>query len=153
MPLASTVIVPNGKTPLFSECCVVCGQPCLGHTTVLHGGFHGWMGVRRWLLLQTPSVTVPAHPWCGSILKRRLLLHRVGLFFLSTAMIAVCLYLKLSLPFCLGAVILVTAPILIWEVLRPMEFDFVGTRQGMKFEFRDASYAHEFAKLNQVDIS
>ena len=154
MPLCTDVNLPKWHKAVFPKRCVRCGSDPQDGTLRIWTQSIGWWSA-LWMFGSGFSVRVPACYSCGW----RIRIKRVG-GLLITIVVAM-LFLAFVWPYVEGAVprilrkwvalamvLVCLAPVWIWEVIFPPPIDITAFPKTVDYEFRDADYAREFARLN-----
>lgn len=151
MPLSIDVIV-HRESVVFPQRCVICDLEAIGEVVELRGNPVGLFGVIPWLLRRTRKLAVPAHAHCGSRLARAILARNLSLIIGVTAVVILAIPLGLSKWQAIGlAATLIVLPIL-WQVMRPLPFEFTHHGDCFKLMFSNRSYARDVAELNDGQI-
>jgi hypothetical protein len=159
--MSETVILPRNIEPAFPNRCVVCLRKNNVGMIEVKGEAVGFSGYFKWILGSSGRRKVPAHVGCARKLRRRNFWRNVGVLVLFTVLPIVWFALRINevqMPFefnktslCVAATILFL-PIFIAEELRPSPFEFRESETFVTFEFKDQTYAKEFAELNDTEI-
>jgi hypothetical protein len=151
MPLSTELIVRKDHVA-FPPRCVVCGGTVEGQHARLRGSPVGSHGVVPRIFGATRKLEVPAHRRCGSKLARGLIIRNLALIIGVTAVIVLAVALGLTKWQMVGlAVAAVVVPI-VWQVIRPLPFEFTYHRGQFKLMFLEPSYAREVASLNDGEL-
>lgn len=155
MPTSTDVNLPRKHTAKFPTRCVRCNADPDGGSLKIWTHSIGWWTTVFWMFGSSMSVRVPACRGCGW----RIRIQRTG----STIAIMVFAFLFLFLVWphlddfiprafrrwaAMGAILLCLSPWFFWEVFFPPSIDITAYSESVDYEFRDSSYAHEFAELN-----
>ncbi|HUE72340.1 MAG TPA: hypothetical protein VMP01_15760 [Pirellulaceae bacterium] len=151
MPLCTDVIVRKDEVT-FPKTCVVCGRTVEDENARLRGNPVGFYGVIPWIFGATKKLNVPAHQQCGSKLSRALLIRNLALIVGVTAVLIVAVSLGLTKWQALGLAIAAIAIPIVWQVIRPLPFEFTHHSGQFKLMFLDPAYAREIATLNDGEL-
>lgn len=152
-PLAlSTDVIVHRKSIEFPRRCVVCDLESHAETIGLRGNPVGFYGVLPWLFQRTRKLYVPAHGYCGSKLWRAILFRNLSLIVGVLIALVFAVYIGLAKWHAIGfAVTLIFLPI-IWQVLRPLPFEFIHHGDRFNLMFASRALAREVAALNDGHI-
>ena len=151
MPLSTDVIVRK-ETVIFPRKCVVCGKPVEDEVVKLRGNPVGFYGVISWLFGRSGKLEVPAHTGCGSKLSRSMAIRNLSLI-LGVAIVAIlALSLGLTKWQAVGVISVVIAAPIVWQVIRPLAFEFTHHSDHFKLMFLDPAAAREIAELNEGEL-
>lgn len=148
-------ILSAGQEPRFPDRCASCQAQSPGDYGTLRGrAFHPAHLILFFFLGRVVHYEVPLCPPCQwdqqQVARRRrfTLLLGVGLGLGSAWGLRQVLppaHLNLAL---IGAAMVALAPPLLWKAFAPPPIELTVERAEVRFEFRDAEYAEEFARLN-----
>lgn len=157
--MSETVILQRDLEPIFPDSCVVCQGKGNVERVSVKGEAVGGYGYVKWILGKSGRCEVPAHSGCAKKLRRRSFWRNVGVLIFFTSLPIVWLAMRVNgiqMPFefnklnlCIAAVIF-ALPIFMVEELCPAAFEFREGENIVTFDFKDADYAEEFAKLNKT---
>lgn len=125
----------RSERPVFPSRCVACGKP----------------DPKAAFRLSTNSTAAPACPPCARSLRYERWLRRAAKYLGVTAGLAVSTFL---LPGGQNALVAATLaiggalPTILYEHAHPRVFDVTARQNVIDYEFKDSSYANEFAALN-----
>ena len=161
MPLSTVVRLTHDRKPVFPPQCPCCGQSPTS-TNTLRRAPAGPMGVFRGRL----SVEVPCCRKYALRLRLRWTYWLVCLGVLFLALVVASLIsgfppdpagAPMSSPLrglafwvTFGSVFVL---LFVWDLYHPAPFDFTHSNGTVEYEFRSSSYASEFARLNNVELS
>ncbi len=151
MPLSTDVIVRR-KEVTFPHKCVVCGTTVENGSTRIRGNPVGFYGVIPWIFGATKKLDVPAHQPCGSKLSRSLIIRNLSLIVGVILVLILAVSLGLSKWQAIGLAIAAIAIPIIWQVIRPLPFEFTHQSGEFKLMFIDPAYAREIATLNDGEL-
>jgi hypothetical protein len=151
MPLSTEVII--GKDDIsFPQRCVVCGGAVDSQHVSLRGSPVGFHGVIPWIFGATKRLDVPAHKQCGSRLRRALMVRNLSLIAGVTVVLFLAISLGLTKWQAIGLAIAALVIPVVWQVIRPLPFEFTHHSGRFKLMFLDPSLAREVATLNDGEI-
>ncbi len=159
--MIETVVLPINIEPGFPNRCVVCLRKNNLGMIEVRGEAVGYSGYLKWISGRSGRCKVPAHVGCARKLRRRNFWRNIGVLVLFAALGVVWFALgvnEVQMPFefnktsLCGAVAILFLPIFIAEELRPSPFRCREAETFVTFEFKDRTYAEEFAKLNDTKI-
>ena len=151
MPLSTDVIVRK-EVVVFPRKCVVCRQPVDGEVVGLRGNPVGFHGVVPWLLGRTRRLEVPAHRDCGAKLARAMALRNLSLIIGVVVVLACAVSLGLTKWQVIGLAVAAIAVPIVYQVIRPLAFEFTHQSGRFKLMFLDPGYARETAGLNDGEL-
>jgi hypothetical protein len=151
MPLSTEVIVRKDNIS-FPRRCVVCGGDIDDQHACLRGSPVGFYGVIPWIFGATKKLEVPAHQQCGSRLGRALMARNLALIVGVTAVLVLAISLGLTKWQAIGLAIAAIAIPVVWQVIRPLPFEFTHHSGQFKLMFLDPSLAREVATLNDGEM-
>ncbi len=151
MPLSTDVIVRK-ESVTFPHKCVVCYKPVDGEEVKLRGNPVGFYGVIPWLFAATRKLEVPAHQKCGSALSRAMMIRNLSLIVGVLVVLVFAVSLGLTKLQAIGLAIAAIAAPIIWQVLRPLPFEFTHHSDHFKLMFLDPVYAREIADSNDGEL-
>jgi hypothetical protein len=148
----STDVIVHRETIEFPSRCVVCDLECHGETVGLRGNPVGFFGVPPWLFRRTRKLDIPAHAHCGSRLWWAIMLRNLSLVIGVLVALAFAVSIGFTkwpaIGFAIGVILL---PIL-WQVLRPLPFEFTHHGDHFNLMFASKELAREVAALNDGRI-
>lgn len=155
MPLSTDVTLPRDATPVFPDRCIRCGQDEPGalwrftrRTSYWWNFFVMWIGRRH-------TVDVPCCPPCRTRLRIQRVVRGWSLLGATIAVLVVVIPALdevdrvLRKPIALGILLVVLAPVFLYQILYPPAFDTTVSNEFVDYEFGDAADAHEFHALNE----
>jgi hypothetical protein len=118
----------------------------------MRGNPVGFYGAFVWIVGQTPCLWVRAHSNCALFLKTRVLARNLVPLVLVTLIVVVGITQGWNKWPTIGLAIAVMTLPVIWQVVRPVAFEFVRRGDVYVCMFAERSYAEEFAALNNGEI-
>jgi hypothetical protein len=156
--MSTDVNLPKSVLPTFPDRCVACGVEHPEDSYRVGTNAIGWWTLASWSFGQRFSVEVPSCGPCRAGMQRqrwaRLAVNMacaivgVGVGFSVLRWYAGPLKKWLVMAVALVCLL----PVVLWETLFPRPLDMTAFSETVDYEFRDATYAQEFAKLNGVDM-
>lgn len=160
MPMSSDVTLPRSKAVHFPDNCIRCGKEHPGETLAYSARESNFFS--NWFLWWWPgkkvTVHVPVCSDCTAPLKRARTRREVINWIAVIAAVAICVPVighlnggKISGSMkwvVMAAVILLLAPLFIYQALHPPVFDFTVYSEKIEYEFADENFATAFAQLN-----
>lgn len=152
MPLSTDVIVRK-EDVAFPPRCISCDRTIGdGEEVTLRGNPVGLHGVIPWLFDATRKLRVPAHRKCGVRLSRAILMRNLFLVIGITVVAILAVKLGLSKWQAFGTIAAAIVIPVLWQVLRPLAFEFTHHSDYFKLTFRDLYYARDVAALNDGEL-
>jgi hypothetical protein len=153
MPMSNDVKLPKEHKPLFPDRCVACGRAAPGDSIRIGTDAIGWWTPVLWLPGARFSVDIPACGACRRAMSRQrwLRLAVCGVFIaVGTGLAHWTLgsFRGIKRWAGMGITLLCLVPWFAWEIFSPPTIGLTAYSNAVVYEFRDASYAEEFAALN-----
>lgn len=147
------VNLAKDRVPVFPDRCIVCGADPRGTTLGFATRSIGWWSVLH-CFGRKHRASVPTCPECVGDLKtqRRVRELVIWIFILLGILAAVWLMAEYKGPFkrwiMIGIALTAAMPYAIWESFYPRVFDMTAYSSTVDYEFKNAEYAGDFARLN-----
>ena len=155
--MAATVDLPRSATPQFPRRCILCGRSNPDGTLKVRGRLLRWWTVVPMLLVSVltlwkPHVTeVPACNGCKIRFRRQQIVRPViALLVGMPTLVFVGMLMGEAALTVAGVLLAVFLPRRAISVSPPVELSVFA--QSMDFEFQDAAYAQEFARINGAQV-
>lgn len=152
MPLSTDVRIGGRLHLHFPERCVACDKPGMVQMLELRGYPASVLDVFRWIVGRTKQLRVPVHRECGVRLRRTLLRRVASLLVLTSLGVTLALMLNLEGWWAKLAIVSLAFAGVLWQVTRPAAFEFKHHGDQFTLHFRNAEYASEVARLNDVEL-
>ena len=154
MPMSTDITLPKTLRPTFPDRCVACGNPGPDGSLRVGTNAIGWWTYVLWTYGARFTVEVPACEPCRRQMRhqRWIRLAVCGIF--AAVGIGVASYVlgsfrgPLNRWLGMGIALLCMSPWFVWETFSPRPIDLTATSETVDYEFRDESYAQEFAIIN-----
>jgi len=155
MALSTDINLPKKHKPQFPERCVRCNQDHQGNTIRLWTHTIGWWTYLLWMFGPPFSVRVPACYQCSWLIR----LQRIGSLLTFVVLTFVILWFfwpyldqfvaRSFRKWVAGVLVLIClSPLFLWETFFPPSIDITAYKDSVDYEFKNESYACEFASLN-----
>jgi hypothetical protein len=155
MPLSTDINLPKNQTPVFPDRCVACGSGGPQDSIRIGTNAIGWWTLAFWASGKHFSVVAPACSGCRVEMQRQRRLRLVVSIVFGIIGVGVALMLLRGFGhptrkwIALGIALACMLPYFIWEIISPRPVDLTAYHETVDYEFRDATYAAEFASLNK----
>jgi len=148
MSLSTDIKLRRNKVPKFPDNCIACQQAHPNSVLRIYGYPSNWIPV----LIPRAVVDVPVCDSCRqSVIAGRTRRRVVGLFWTLGAATAVFfLFGHLHKYYKIGIGMLFLAPLIIWEMVKPLPISLQVRYESITYEFRNEEYATAFAELNKL---
>jgi hypothetical protein len=155
MDSVRSIKLPRDHVPIFPDRCVGCGRGSLTKRKVKTHTV-GVLSVATFHQGDRFTIAIPCCRACSMRMRSRMATGIV--FFVPLAMVFGWLALIVSHQYHLGSwakrgvialfLAVSTLPLILWHIFLPPPFDVTAFVESVDYDFRDLSYAVEFAKLN-----
>jgi hypothetical protein len=157
MPLSTAVKLDKDHEPTFPDRCIGCGAVSPRSSYQLEIKPVDWMSLpfSRWGRIR---VEVPACKQCSPRLRSQRRLDTALNWLISIVGLGVALFMlrtyhgPVNDELVIGIVISGFLPVLIWRSIRLRALDLTALSGSVTYEFRDRTYALEFAELNDGEV-
>jgi hypothetical protein len=156
--LSHDVNLPRSHVPVWPDLCVVCCHAVPTERLRIATHSIGWWTVAFWHPGRRVTVEVPTCPAC----RRTFAWRRRGRIALGVVLALAAgvagIWIVGSGPhgrkwLAMGVAVLLILPFSLWEVFFPPPIEITAYAKTTDYEFRDADYAEEFARLNNADVT
>jgi len=166
MPVSKDYKLPKDREPVFPGHCICCHSQDPDSVISASDSHSNWLVRIHGLILpfmdfipkNRVRVEAPACAACSRDFKRKKVWRTVALYiYLIIAVgIAYCLVGDsesfLRKYYGVGLAIVFSIPMILWFVFHPSVLSISTSDKTVEYEFSDAEYADEFAKLNGLDV-
>ncbi|MDF1798450.1 MAG: hypothetical protein P1V81_04690 [Planctomycetota bacterium] len=159
MALSHDVRLPKDQEPRFPERCVSCGRGEPEDSYRVGTNAIGWWTFTSFSFGRRFVVEAPACVPCADAMGRQRWRSRGFTLVLTILAVAIALSLFGDMEgparryVAMGVMLLVMAPYILVQVFWPPVFDVTAFKRSVDFEFANLDYAHEFAELNDGEVS
>jgi|SRR5688572_18234854 len=155
--MAATVELPRSAMPQFPRRCILCGRSNPDATLKVRGHLLRWWTVVPMLLVSLLSLwkphfaEVPACTGCKTRFRRQQVVRPIVAMLVGMPLlITVALFMGETALTVSGVLLAGFLPRRVIAVLPPVELSVFA--QSMEFDFQDAAYAQEFARVNGAHV-
>ena len=152
MPSGYDVEIRTDSEIRFPPECVICGAPNSNQKVQISGNPIGYFGMWKWQLGRTSRMSIPAHSHCGGKLKKALVFRQLILLVVAAPVVALALVFEWARLTMLAMLLLLIAPLMIWQIRNPPPVEFTSDDGMYTFTFKNESYAKKFADMNVTAV-